>query len=345
MRILLFPSVLIMLLVSLLSASAYEIEQHKVFPAPQEGANLRIISNSDIDIFSPMVVAFQRKYPSVSIDYTVVSSTELMTALYDEKQVFDVAISSAMDLQVKLANDGFTLPHNSSVAGLMPDWARWRNHVFAFTQEPASVVYSKSAFAGLEVPTSRQNLISTLRNHPERFLDKVGTYDIRQSGLGFLFATQDARTSDTFWRLNEVMGSLNARLYCCSADMISDITKGNLAIAYNVLGSYASARAASDPDIGILELEDFTTLMLRSAIIPAGAEQPEIAGTFIDHLITASWSEEGADYYPYPKLNRNEIAPNLSLRAIRLGPGLLVYQDNLKRQHFLQEWQNAIIQQ
>ncbi len=344
MRILLFPSVLIVLVASLLSAHAFEIEQHKIFPARYEGATLRIISNSDIDIFAPMVEAFQRRYPSVSVDYTVVSSTELMKALYDEKQVFDVAISSAMDLQVKLANDGFTRPHSSSVAELMPDWARWRDHVFAFTQEPASVVYSKSAFAGLEVPTSRQDLIATLRNHPERFQNKVGTYDIRESGLGFLFATEDARTSDTFWRLNEVMGTLNAKLYCCSADMISGITSGELVLAYNVLGSYASARAANDPDIGILHLEDFTTLMLRSAIIPVGAEHPEVAGTFIDELITAYWSKEGADYYPYPKLDRSDVAPNLSQRAIRLGPGLLVYQDNLKRQNFLREWQNAIIQ-
>ena len=344
MRILLLPTVLIALAASLFSASAFEIEQHKVFPAQQESARLRIISNSDIDIFAPMVAAFQRKYPGVSVDYTVVSSTELMTALYVENQAFDVAISSAMDLQVKLANDGFTRPHSSAVAGLMPDWARWRDHVFAFTQEPASVVYSKAAFAGLDVPTSRQSLIATLRNHPDRFQDKVGTYDIRESGLGFLFATQDARTSDTFWRLNEVMGSLNAKLYCCSADMLSDVTTRKLAMAYNVLGSYALARAAKDPDIGILHLEDFTTLMLRSAIIPVGAEQPEIAGTFIDHLIMSYWSEEGSDYYPYPKLDRSEVAPNMSQRAIRLGPGLLVFQDNLKRQHFLRAWQNAIIQ-
>ncbi|KZL17901.1 Bacterial extracellular solute-binding protein [Pseudovibrio axinellae] len=344
MRILLLPTILISFALWLMPAVAYEIEQHKLFPASAGGEGLRIISNSDSDIFSPLIEAFQRKYPTVSVDYTVVSSTELMRAVYEENAAFDIAISSAMDLQVKLANDGYTRPHNSEFSELLPDWARWRNHVFAFTQEPASVVYSKSAFEGLEIPTSRQSLISILRNNGSRFKNKVGTYDIRQSGLGFLFATQDARNSDTFWRLNEVMGSLNAKLYCCSADMISGITTGELAVAYNVLGSYAQARAAKDPNIGILALEDFTTLMLRSAIIPTTAENPDIAGAFIDHLITASWSEEGADYYPYPKLNRERASQRLSLRTIRLGPGLLVYLDNLKRSQFLQEWQNAIIQ-
>ncbi|SDR48296.1 ABC transporter substrate-binding protein [Pseudovibrio sp. Tun.PSC04-5.I4] len=344
MRILLLSSLLISFVLWLMPASAFEIEQHKTFPATEGGESLRIISNSDIDIFSPLVEAFQRKYPSVSVDYTVVSSTELMTALQTEGKAFDIAISSAMDLQVKLANDGFTQPYNSPQEILLPDWARWRNHVFAFTQEPASIVYSKSAFEGLDIPTSRQSLISILRNNSERFTDKVGTYDIRESGLGFLFATQDARTSDTFWRLNEVMGSLQAKLYCCSADMISDITSGELAVAYNVLGSYAQAKAAKDPNIGILELEDFTTLMLRSAVIPTTAENPAVAGDFIDHLITASWSEEGAGYYPYPKLNRERVSQKLSLRTIRLGPGLLVYLDTLKRTRFLEEWKSAIIQ-
>ena len=67
----------------------------------------------------------------------------------------------------------------------------------------------------------------------------MGTYDLRKSGLGYLFATQDARATETYWRLIEVMGQLETNLYCCSSDMIDDVISRTFFFAYNLLGSYA----------------------------------------------------------------------------------------------------------
>ena len=151
-----------------------------------------------------------------------------------------------MDLQTKLANDGLAQRHSSGQTQDLPDWAVWNDMVFAFTQEPAAFVVSNAAFAGLPLPANRQELINTLRQNPEIFEGRVGTYDIRVSGSGYLFATQDARTSDTYWRLTEVMGTLDPELYCCTSDMIEDVANGKLAIAYNVLASYAEQSPPED---------------------------------------------------------------------------------------------------
>lgn len=59
-------------------------------------------------------------------------------------------------------------------------------------QEPATIVINKAAFDGLDIPQSRQELILGLCDHPKRFQGRVGIYDLRISGLGYLFATQDA---------------------------------------------------------------------------------------------------------------------------------------------------------
>lgn len=341
-----YTSTLIAMLAAIIgptALAAFEIEDETLFPVPAPQQTLRILSTADTELFAPLITAFQGRYPRIEVAYTTVSSTELMTAIAVERAPFDLAVSSAMDLQTKLANDGHTRPHSSALTGRVPGWAKWREHVFAFTQEPAAIVISPNAFAGLEVPRSRQDLIALLRAHPDRFRGRVGTYDVRESGLGYLFATQDARMSETYWRLTEVMGGLDARLYCCSGSMIDDVASGRIAVAYNVLGSYAAAREDLAGRIEIVEPEDFTTVMLRSAVIPVTAEAPDLGGLFIDHLISTAWTLEPTPAYPFPTMVLDVEGTASALRPIPLGPGLLVFLDRLKRDRFLKAWGNAML--
>lgn len=324
-------------------AGGFEIEDHRLFPATSGTDTLKIISSMDEDVFAPIAASFQAQNPRIGLDYTVATTAEVMRALYDEKQPFDVALSSAMDLQVKLANDGFTQAHRSASTDALPDWARWRDHVFAFTREPATIVVSPAAFEGLKIPQTRQDLITLLRQNEDRFRRRVGTYDIRDSGVAFLFATQDARTSDTFWRLTEVMGDLYPRLYCCSGDMIADVASGRIAVAYNVLGSYARARQLKGDRIAIITPGDFTTVMLRTALIPANAPHADLAGIFIDHLANSSWSTTPTSFGGLFTWDDGWGSQIGGAGEIRLGPGLLVHLDPLKRQRFIQEWEDAIL--
>lgn len=314
-----------------LPAHAFEIEDHLRLGPEGAPQTLRILSTGDVALFLPVLESFLVTRPAVAIDYTVASSTEVARALEEKAGPFDVAVSSAMDLQTKLVNDGFARAHRSSQTAALPEHARWRDHLFAFTEEPAAVLLSRTALQGLTLPRTRQDLIDLMRANPERFGGRVGTYDIRTSGLGYLFATQDARTSETFWRLAEVMGALGVRLYCCSGQMIDDVASGDLALAYNVLGSYAEAHPGRDRFLVLLP-DDFTTMMARTAFIPANSEQPDLAGAFVDHLIataeTASWPAESRS----------------AARPIRIGPGLLVFLDRFKKAAFVREWASAMLQ-
>ena len=323
----------------------FEIEHRQDFASPAgQSVMLQILSTADTDLFAPLIRSFQAANPKIAVTYHEVSSTELMRALQEEQAPYDIAVSSAMDLQTKLANDGLTLAHQSAATKLLPGWGKWRDHLFAFTQEPATIVISKKAFENIKIPQTRQDLISILRDNPKLFRGRVGTYDVRSSGLGYLFATQDARTSETFWRLAEVMGHLDIQLYCCSGAMIDDVSSGKIAVAYNVLGSYAMARSETKDIIQVIAPQDFTTVMLRTVLIPNTALNPVAAGKFVDHLIQAAWSAEPQSTYPFPDINREQASSNTSLRPIRMGPGLLVYLDGLKKRRFLKEWENAILQ-
>lgn len=324
-------------------AAALEVEDHRRYPGTG-GDELRILSTADLDVFEPYLLSFQAARPDLTLDYTVVSSAELARALRDGAR-FDLAISSAMDLQFQLANDGLTQSHRSDQTEALPDWARWRDQIFAFSAETAVVVLSTDRFAGLELPQTRQELISILRDHPDRFAGAVGTYDVRESGLGYLFATQEARSTDAFWRLSEVLGRLEPRLYCCSGQMIDDVAEGRLALAYNVLGSYAAERVARDSGgrVQILELQDFANVMLRTALIPATAANTEAAGGMID-MLTEIGLRDAPEDWPLPPLDRSGQTAATGFGPIRLGPALMVYLDPLNRRSFLAEWENALEQ-
>jgi iron(III) transport system substrate-binding protein len=325
--------------------AAFEIEDQRIYSADPEQAVLRIISTADLDVFDPILRAFQEQFPGVSIDYSVAGTTELMKAIYAEDAVFDLAISSAMDLQTKLANDGYVQSYSSAATAALPTWARWRDQLFAFTQEPAVLIVSNAFFTDENTPQNRDALIALLRESPERFAGRIGTYDVRSSGFGYLVATQDSRNSEAFWRLMEVMGRLDAQLYCCSGDMIRDVASGRLALAYNVLGSYAASQMATTQGFQIVELTDFVNVMLRTALIPINAQNVENAQDMVDFLSALNSRQDLVAATGLPAINAASLQENTAFRPIRFGPGLLVFLDQMKRQNFLRNWENSLLQE
>lgn len=321
-----------------LAAHAQVWEDRQWF-GPDTANPLRILSSTDTSFFEPVIASFLAQHPSASIEYLVAGSTQIDKVYRKAPAQYDVVVSSAMDLQFKLANDGFALAINGRPR---PDWAQWRKSLFAFTNEPAAIVINRAAFDGLNIPQTRQDLIQILRRNPERFRDRLGTYDVRQSGLGFLFATQDARTSETYWRLMEVMGATGTHLYCCSGEMIDAVASGQIVVAYNVLGSYASARTDIADQIQVVLPSDFQTTMMRTAFVSRDAPQPKLAASFVRHLTAQKPKHAPAGGFPLPWLNPSSAKTGQA--TIPLEPALMTYLDALKRQVFLKEWVNAVIQ-
>ncbi|RPE67237.1 iron(III) transport system substrate-binding protein [Pacificibacter maritimus] len=318
---------------------AVDWEDQRVFSGASPSRVLRILSSTDTAFFEPIIESYLQDDPTVTVEYFVSSTSDLDTIFRQTPKAFDVVISSAMDLQFKLTNDGYAM----KVANLPhPDWAQWQQSLFAFTTEPAAIVINKNAFSAQPIPQSRQDLILALRARPDFFRERIGTYDVRKSGVGYLFATQDARLSETYWRLMEVMGSLQARLYCCSGDMIDDLESGKIAVAYNVLGSYAAARAKTSKTLEIILPSDFPTTMMRTALISRAAQNPEKAKNFLRHLLTIQAGGAYENALTLPSLMSRQDPNGQS--TIDLTPALMTYLDDLKRATFIQEWSNAIIQ-
>ncbi len=330
----------LVLLIALLAPSAgftQDWEDRQVF-GQSEAAPLRILSSTDTSFFAPIIEDFIAASPDISVEYLVTGTADIDRIFRASPEQFDVVISSAMDLQLKLTNDGFAAPVEDVDH---PDWAQWHSRLFAFTSEPAAIVINRHAMGDLPVPSNRQDLIELMRGEPERFQGRVATYDVRQSGLGYLFATQDARASETYWRLMEVMGRLGAKLYCCSGQMIDDLREGELIIAYNVLGSYARKEAETSDELMVILPSDFPITMMRTVLVSANAPNEQSAINFVRHLLMLEAASDPATFPLPPLVRSDENAPQ---RTIDLNPALMTYLDQMKRDAFIREWENAIVQ-
>ena len=94
----------------------------------------------------------------------------------------------------------------------------------------------------------------------------------------------------------------------------------------------------------IVELDDFLNVMLRTALIPTTAENVGPASAMVDFLVTLKSRPQVTAQSGLPPIDESRLRENDALRPIRLGPGLLVFLDRLKRENFLRSWANSIEQ-
>ena len=324
-----------------------------VAAANQEG---RVVVYSVTSAVPALLEDFQKLYPRVKLEYHALDTTPLYERILAESAAgvtADVAWSSAMDLQIKLVNDGYAQPYVSPEAAKLPAWAIWRNEAFGTTSEPVGFVYNKRLLAANEVPRNRAELIALLKSQPHRFLNKAVTFDPEKSGLGYLLMTQDMVVSQAgFSELANALGAAKMRLGTGSGVMFGLLGSGESLIGYNLLGSYAAGRAKKDlPELGVILPNDYTLLMSRIMFITKKAPHPNAAKLWVDYVL----SKRGQEILVKSDLGsiRTDIDGEMTLagltkrlgdalKPIPIGLGLLTYLDPKKRTEFISQWKSFL---
>ncbi|KGJ03547.1 histidine kinase [Paracoccus halophilus] len=320
--------------------------------ADAQGQTLTIFGATDAPAMQRLIAGFAEENPGIDVEYrefqTVALHSYLLEAAPDERP--DAVISPAMDLQVDLVNRGLALRLDLLEADGLPAWATWRSELLGFTFEPAAIIYNKQAFADIPLPATHRELADLIREHEDMLRRRIGSYDLRESGIGFLYATQDLVQGAEAQRLAEVLGRAGVRTYCCTSEMAAATAAGDLLLAINVIGPYALDAAERDPRLGVHFLDDYNLVMTRTTFVPEGASSPELGARFIAFLLSRKGQRLVAESQLLPILPvpGTESEPVARLRQqtgtflpIRLGPGLLTYLDDLKRQRFLESWEAA----
>jgi two-component system sensor histidine kinase TctE len=342
-----------------LAAGGEALARETVYPAPAPPLDrpapvLTVAGATDTGHFAHFIRDFQATRPEVTVVYEEMDTLRLYDAVVAGTlpPSTDLVVSSAADLQVKLANDGFARAHESDATARLPAWARWRSEVFGFTYEPAVIVYNTALVPEAERPRSHLALTELLEREPERFRGRVGTYDISLSGVGHLLAMQDAQISSNFWRLARAFGRVDAELGDSSPQILDLVEEGELALGYNVLGSYAFARVVEGGRLSVVIPEDYALVLTRTMLIPKSADDIALGGAFIDYAlsprgqaIAAGPSALGAVVPGTPGPFAGETIARAArgvVHPVALGPALLVALDQQRKARGLETWRRLV---
>jgi iron(III) transport system substrate-binding protein len=156
-----------------------------------------VYSALDTKAAQPLLKDFNALYPDIKVEYNDMNSTEMYNRFIAESASgqggADVMWSSAMDLQVKLVDEGKAMSYVSPEASKLPSWAVYRNEAYGTTYEPAVFIYNKRLVTGNDIPQDHAAFAKLLNTETAKFKGKVTTYDIEKSGVGFMFVVQDTK--------------------------------------------------------------------------------------------------------------------------------------------------------
>ena len=336
--------------------AGYPADYAQTIAAANKEGKVVIYSALDTKAAQPLVKDFQALYPGVKVEYNDMNSTEMYNRFIAEvasgQGSADVMWSSAMDLQVKLVDDGHALTYASPEAGKLPGWAAYKSQAYGTTYEPAVFIYNKRLVAADEVPQDHAAFAKLITTKADKYKGKVTTYDIEKSGVGFMFVVQDTKYFPGMKDLEKGFGASNYRVYSSTGNMLEKVSSGEHLLGYNVLGSYALVRAKKDQALGVVLPKDYTLVLSRVMFIGKKAKNPNAAKLWTDYILSQRGQKLiGGDVELFAIRNDVDaeftaasLAKQLgsNIKPIPVSAEIVGYLDAKKRLEFLADWKATL---
>lgn len=325
----------------------------------QSPKTLRVFGAAYQEEMQPLLDDFSMRNPNIEIEYQWMSSEVLDNYIREQNEPQpDITISSVMHLQIGLVNDGYSLEHKREVKSgesyppALPEWSQWRDELFGFSFEPAVIAFNSSFIEGKQVPTNRIEMLSFIRRHSDELMGKIGLYDIRTVGIGYLFWSFERQQARNYGQFLELFNYHNARTFGSSRAMLDALSRGEISMAYNILGSYARSWQKLNDNVTITTMKDYTPVIIRTALINKTTQNELEAKRFIDYLLSSSGQWVMAEQTNMPSIRSDINIVNSAsymreqyaeeLKPMPLDVRLLVFTDKSKRQIVTTEWENAL---
>jgi iron(III) transport system substrate-binding protein len=322
-----------------------------VAAAVKEG-KVTVLSSTNSPNTKPVWADFEKLYPGIKVEQSDLSSTELYNRFLSQEAAgdheTDVLWSNAMDLQMKLVVDGQAMSYVSPEKSHMPDWAQYKDQIYALTLDPTVFVYNKRLLPPNLVPKTHADIVKLMTDHRDMFQGKVTTYDVATTGSAYLTAVLDSQHWPQYWDLVNALGKVGARYYQSAGAMVEMVAAGQYAFAYDLPYPYAQFREMTDPNVGHVFPTDFTLSLSRLVLITKNSPHPNAAKLFLDYLLSKRGqqliADKGALVAIRPDVTgvnsfaevSKQVGPNLV--PAKVDPSLL---DSLKprtRLEFLRKW-------
>lgn len=332
----------------------YPADYQKTIDGAKKEGKIVIYSTTDTKAASALIRGFEAAFPGVKVEFNDMNSTELYNRYTSEQAAGgtsgDVIWSSSMDSALRLATD-YALAYRSPEAAKLPKWAIWKDTAYGTTYEPAAFIYNKRLIAANEVPGSHAALAKLIASQPERFKNKVTTYDIEKSAVGFMLAVQDQAHDAKYFDTLRDTAKGGLVVQSSTGTMMERVSSGENLLGFNILGSYAEARAKTDPTLGVVYPSDYTLVLSRVAFISKRAKNKNAARLWLDYMLSVKGQDILANQSDIASIRNDVPGDNdvdgltkklgASLKPIPVDESLLGYLEQTKRLAFIRQWRTA----
>lgn len=335
--------------------AGYPSDYAATIKAAQKEGTVSVYTSTDGAQVKALLDGFAAKYPGIKIEYNDLGTNGTYNRVISEaaaKQVSaDIVWSSAMDLQMALAADGYLDTYASPEAKALPAWAKYKDTLYGSTVEPVGIIYNTKALSEAEVPKTRADLIKFIETNKDKLRGKIASFDPEKSGSGFLHDTNDARVTKTFWDLAKAFGAAGGRTYSSSGSMKETVVSGENVLAWNIIGSYALDWVKQSPNLGVAFGADYTAAFSRLVALAKDAPHPNAAKLFIDYVLSKEGQNALASSgFPAVRtdtdkgLNVTTLNERVGghLQPIAIDEGLLEYLKPQTRVEFFKQWKAAL---
>ncbi|WP_251864712.1 ABC transporter substrate-binding protein [Achromobacter sp. Marseille-Q4962] len=334
--------------------AGYPADYQKIIDGAKKEGKVVIYSTTDTKAAGPIIQGFEAMYPGIKVEYNDMNSTELYNRYISEQAAGggsgDVVWSSSMDSALKLATD-YSLQYKSPETPKLPAWSVWKERAYGTTYEPAVFIYNKRLIPQNEVPTTHEALGKLIASQPDKFKNKVTTYDIEKSAVGFMLAVQDKANDPHYFDTLKNVAKGGLVVQSSTGTMMERVSSGENLVGYNILGSYAETRAKKDPSLGVSYPTDYTLVLSRVAFISKKAKNKNAAKLWMDYLLSRKGQEIMANQADLASVRDDIEGDNdvdgmtkklgKALKPIPVNESLLEYLEQNKRLEFIKQWRAA----
>jgi len=254
-----------------------------------------IYGNVPPDYFKPVIAAFNKVYPSISVTETVLSDQAVFSKYEAEAaqgaRTADLLVASAPATWVQAEQNGVSAAVTPTGLGNFPSWVDQGNGVYVMSAEPALLAYSPKLLAQAEVPTTWAQLAADAKADPARY--KLVSYPI-ENPLNYagIYGLIHILGAGKVWSYYDALAP-NTKTFNEGLDALTQVLQGGASAGYMSSGL---AQSALKPYIGkglanFSFLQDATPLIPRAIAVTKKAASPASAQLFLDFL----YSQAGQD--------------------------------------------------
>ena len=342
-------------LLAALPAGAAEDQAALVAQSKSE-KGLRIYSNVNEISWTPVVRAFNAKYPWIQVEALDLGPSEAFERYYAENSAklrsADMIAVASPEAWIRFVERNEVEPYEADGAAALPGWSKPFPGVYTLSTDPLVLVYNKVMLGEAQRPRSLAKLAEVAAADPATFKGKLTTYDATShSFASAAHWTYAHAKGDAGWKVLEALGPLT-KPEGGGATMVEKLTTGEYVAAYFNSGVTLFPRLGEPGRSKLLDwslIEDGTPVFTRGIAVTKGSQAKASAKLFLDFVL----SREGqiavgkGGLTPY----RDDVAadvPYMTLGRIRSEIGeqnvLLVGYDKAlvsEGPAFLKRWKEA----